>query len=66
MGIKDVALEMQVDADGLRLRLGLLFTFISTFAFLLGAGRQQGLGLWVETLWSEQKPDREKVKGPVL
>lgn len=50
MGIKDVPLKMQVNVNVLGLRLGLLFAFASTFAFLLGGGRQQALGLWAKTL----------------
>lgn len=50
MGIKDVALEMQADANVLRLRLGFLVSFASTFGFLLGGGGQQVLGLRPKTL----------------
>lgn len=65
--IKDVSLKTQENADGLGLRLGLLFhrccSFAATLAFLLGGGGEKLLGLWVETLWERhQQGERDLEK----
>lgn len=59
MGIKDIALEMQVNANRLRICFGLLFicwsAFASTLPFLLRGRGQQLLGFWAKTLWRKDK-----------
>lgn len=54
MGIKDISLEMQVNANRLKICSGLLFICSSTFAptlpFLLRGGGKQLLGFWSKTL----------------
>lgn len=43
MRIKDVSLKLQVNADGLRLRPGLLVHFGAALAFLLGGEKLLGV-----------------------
>lgn len=54
IGVKDISLEMQVNANRLKICSGLLFICSSTFAptlpFLLRGGGKQLLGFWSKTL----------------